>query len=153
MSGVRLFSFREGDRSEYLASFLLSALGLVTGVERQEDIGFDFYCSLADREDATLTFGYPFLVQIKSAGSPVFELLPKPGYTHEPNIVPRHLAWLPRQDLPVYLGVIDRRKFSLQLFSLAPFWFIYFGDPECADCGGIRFVPRLVLGNTTQVGK
>lgn len=30
MSGIRLYSFSEGDRSEYLANYLLSGLGLVT---------------------------------------------------------------------------------------------------------------------------
>jgi len=66
MSGTRLYNFREGDRSEYLANYLLSGLGLVTVVPRQEDIGFDFYCQLADQEKGNLTFGYPFIVQIKS---------------------------------------------------------------------------------------
>lgn len=153
MSGTRLFTFREGDRSEYLASFLLSALGLVTAVERQEDIGFDFYCSLADQEDGALTFGYPFLVQIKSIGSPVFDLLPKKNYVHDIKSFPQHLLWLRRQEVPLFLGVVDRKQFSIQLFSLAPFWFISFGDPDCRDCSGIRFIPRLDRTLTSHVGK
>lgn len=39
-TGTRFHNFREGDRSEYLAVYLLSRLGLVTQVPRQEDIGF-----------------------------------------------------------------------------------------------------------------
>lgn len=64
MSGARLFSFREGDRSEYLAQYLLSGLGLVTPVPRQEDIGFDFVCSIADEQVGVLTFNQQYLVSI-----------------------------------------------------------------------------------------
>jgi hypothetical protein len=44
MSGVRLYNRLQGDRSEYLAVYILSALGLVTQAPRQEDIGFDLVC-------------------------------------------------------------------------------------------------------------
>src|SRR3954452_11427379 len=76
MSGVRSYSFSEGDRSEYLAQFLLSALGLCTFIPRQEDIGFDFSCSVADQQQGTLTFGYPYLISIKSLSHPAIEIAP-----------------------------------------------------------------------------
>ena len=150
MSGGRLRNPRQGDRSEYLATYLLSALGLTTNVPRQEDIGFDFHCVLADQEGGLLTFGFPFLVQAKSAGDPVFELLPPEKYEHPARQIPRHLLWLFRQELPLYLGVIDKDLLSLRLYSLAPLWFIYF---EGHDCAGIRFVPRNAKSPTGHVGR
>ena len=44
MVGTLLDSFRGGTRSEYLAHYLLSTLGVVVQVPRQEDIGADFHC-------------------------------------------------------------------------------------------------------------
>jgi hypothetical protein len=41
MSGKQVFNWRESDRSEHLAGFLLSALGMATPVERQEELGAD----------------------------------------------------------------------------------------------------------------
>ncbi|NIP97713.1 MAG: hypothetical protein GWO24_31475, partial [Akkermansiaceae bacterium] len=64
MSGKQVFNWREGDRNEYLAEFLLSAVGLVTPVPRQGDVGVDLFCSLVDQEKGATTFGYPFLVQL-----------------------------------------------------------------------------------------
>src|SRR5882672_5134928 len=49
MSGVRLYNRRQCETSEYLADHILSALGLVTQVPRQEDIGFDLVCNLAEQ--------------------------------------------------------------------------------------------------------
>jgi hypothetical protein len=47
MPGSIWFPFRRGDRSEYHALHILSALGIAFYVPRTEDIGVDFYCSLA----------------------------------------------------------------------------------------------------------
>jgi hypothetical protein len=63
---VRSYSFREGDRSEYLAQFLLSALGLCSPISRQEDVGYDFSGSIANQESGLISFGYPYLISIKS---------------------------------------------------------------------------------------
>ena len=149
MSGRRLRNPRQGDRSEYLATFLLSALGLTTNVPRQEDIGFDFHCSLADQEQGLLTFGFPFLVQVKSAGDPVFEILPGKKYKPDGRRMPDHLAWLLRQELPLYLGLVDKAEMAIQLYSLAPFWFILYHSPDCA---GVRFIPRVKGIPNTHIG-
>ena len=42
------FTFRQGDRSEYLALYMLSALGLAVPVPRQEDVGIDFHCNTSE---------------------------------------------------------------------------------------------------------
>ena len=46
MPGSIWYPFRQGNRSEYLALYILSALGISIYVPRTEDIGVDFYCSL-----------------------------------------------------------------------------------------------------------
>lgn len=83
-SPTKLHNPREGDRSEYLAVYLLSRLGLVTQVPRQEDIGIDLFCSLADQESGTLTFGHQFAVSVKSASLPQIILEPPPSEANNP---------------------------------------------------------------------
>jgi len=38
----------------------------------------------------------------------------------------RHVAWLFRQNQPVFLGVVDKDSVSLRIFSLLPIWFLYY---------------------------
>ena len=47
---MHLYSFRQGNRSEYLAQYMLSALGLAVKVTTQEDVGIDFYCNVGKRD-------------------------------------------------------------------------------------------------------
>ncbi len=148
MSGVRSYSFREGDRSEYLAQFLLSAVGLCTSIPRQEDIGFDFACSIADQESRILTFGYPYLISIKSISGP--SMVVEPTKTAIEADDGRHVAWLFRQDQPIFLGVVDKEKVSLRIFSLLPLWFLYYcGGPSV---GSLSLNPRLDASQTADVG-
>jgi len=71
MPGARLRSFRLGDRSELLVQHLLTGLAFTTPVPRQEDIGFDFLCSLITQtKDSGLLRARPFFtVQAKSKGA------------------------------------------------------------------------------------
>ena len=148
MSGVRSYSFREGDRSEYLAQFLLSALGLCTFIPRQEDIGFDFSCSIADQEGGILTFGYPYLISIKSRSMPSIDIEPSKTAIEADDA--RHVAWLFRQDQPVLLGVVDKDAVSLRIFSLLPVWFLYYrGGPTI---GSLSLNPRFDAADTGDVG-
>src|SRR6266478_6026751 len=124
MSGVRSYSFREGDRSEYLAQFFLSAMGLCTSIPRQEDIGFDFSCSIADQEVGVLTFGFSYLISIKSISHPSIEVEPTPAVIQAND--ERHVSWLFRQDQPVLLGVVDKDAVNMRIFSLLPLWFLYY---------------------------
>ena len=50
-SGRRFAAFHEGDRSEYLATFVLSSFAAVSPVPRQEYYGLDLICSLTRREE------------------------------------------------------------------------------------------------------
>lgn len=148
MSGVRSFSFREGDRSEYLAQFFLSAMGLCTSIPRQEDIGFDFSCSVADQEAGILTFGYPYLISVKSISGPSIDVEPTPAVIQANG--DRHVSWLFRQDQPVFLGVVDKDNISIRIFSLLPLWFLYYqGGPTI---GTLSLKPRLDAQHMQDVG-
>src|ERR1043165_189330 len=140
------YSFREGDRSEYLAQFLLSAIRLCTTIPRQEDIGLDFLCSIADQEQDVLSFGYPFMVSVKSLSSPNIDLA-----VPEKRRAQKHVERLFRQDARLFFGVVDKNTVSLRLFSLLPLWFLFYeGGPVC---GSISIRPRLDPTQTGDVGK
>lgn len=140
---------REGDRSEYFAQVLLSGLGLSTPIPRQEDIGFDFSCSIADQESGILSFGHPYLISIKSLSKPNIELIPTERAKRESD--QRHIEWLFRQELPSFLGLVDKELFQIRIFSLIPLWFIYYeGGPRC---GELRIQPRIDEANLNDVGR
>lgn len=126
MSGIRLYSFREGDRSEYLANYLLSGLGLVTVVPRQEDIGFDFYCQLADQESGNLTFGFPFIVQVKSDSTDEIVY----GSAIQSKWKAEHIDWLKRLELPFLIGVVDKRKMKIDIYNCSALRFVFIENPN-----------------------
>lgn len=146
MSGTRYFNFRQGDRSEYLATYFLSAIGLVTPVPHQEDIGFDLVCSIADQETGRLTFNYQYLVSVKSLSDPNIDL--QPAKSEDGNLP--HITWLFRQELPLLLAVVDKKAQEVRIFSTLPIWFVYFENP---DCGSLSLVPRVADNDTSDVGR
>jgi hypothetical protein len=148
MSGVRLYSYREGDRSECLAQFFLSALGLCASIPRQEDIGFDFLCSIADQEGGILTFGYPYLISIKSRSDPCIRIKPTKSAIKRNKF--QHLAWLFRQEQTIFLGVVDKDAMCLSIFSLLPVWFLYYNDGE--QIGSLSLNPRFDPKDASDVG-
>lgn len=145
MSGTRNRNFREGDRSEYLAVYLLSALGLVTEVPRQEDIGFDLLCNVAEQEHGILAFRHHYAVSVKSASSPVVLLEPPESKEKDANYAD-HYNWLFHLEIPLMLAVVDKKKQKLALYSTLPTWFIYYG--LLPTCGIIELVPRIQVGKT-----
>lgn len=126
MSGIRLYSFREGDRSEYLANYLLSGLGLVTVVPRQEDIGFDFYCQLADQEKGNLTFGYPFIVQVKSDSTDSI----KHGKEKFEDWKWEHIEWLFRLELPLLIGIVNKKEMTIDIYNCSTLRFLFVENPK-----------------------
>lgn len=146
---TKVHNLREGDRSEYFAQVLLSGLGLSTPIPRQEDIGFDFHCSLADQTSGVLTFGHPYLVSVKSLSKPNIELYPTDAAAAAGD--QRHIEWLFRQELPFFLGVVDKANFQMRLYSLIPLWFIYYeGGPRC---GSLLIKPRLDSADLSHVDR
>jgi hypothetical protein len=144
-TGARHPDFRQGDRSEYLAVYILSALGLVTQVPRQEDIGFDLICNLAEKNAHAdlLSFRYHYAVSVKSASKPKIILAPpKSMETHQHYSA--HFDWLFNFELPLMLGVVNKNKQTLSLYSTLPAWFLYYlNRPEI---GVIELVPRMRAG-------
>ena len=145
---VRSYSFREGDRSEYLAQFLLSALGLCSPIPRQEDVGFDFACSIADQEDGLITFGYPYLISIKSASRPSIKIKPTKTTIKENDNTKMVAGIFPGQ--PAFLGVVNKRLITLKVFSLLPLWFLYYKDGP--TIGSLSLNPRLKANQNGDVG-
>lgn len=143
---TRYFNFREGDRSEYLATYFFSAVGLVTPVPRQEDIGFDLVCSIADQEMGRLTFNYQYLLSVKSLSTPNIDLKPAKS---EDGSRP-HISWLFRQELPLLLAVVDKDGQEVRVYSTLPIWFLYFENP---DCGSVSLAPRISNEQGGNVGR
>ena len=139
MSGVRLHNPRQGDRSEYLAVYMLSALGLVTQVPRQEDIGIDLICNLAEQESGIVGFRHHFAVSVKSASTPRAVFVPADSKKDDPKYTD-HFNWLFHLELPLMLAVIDKEKQELALYSTLPAWFLF--HERLGDCGVIELVPR-----------
>lgn len=63
MPGALAYAYHESNRGEYLAQYFLSVIGVSAPVIRQEDIGVDFFCSLAKEENKKLTFHCPRSLQ------------------------------------------------------------------------------------------
>ena len=128
MAGSLWFSFRQGNRSEYLALYILSALGVVVPVPRQEDVGTDFHCTLASREGKSLKFHAPFLVQVKSRSRKkvVFG-----GIDKKRRWKQKEIEWLFGQELPLLIGIADKNKLTLALYSTSNIWAAYYtaGNP------------------------
>jgi hypothetical protein len=146
MSGLRASSWRGGDQSEYLALYILSALGLVTQVPRQEDIGFDFVCSVADQEEGNLTFRFPYLVTAKSIGDPEVGFFPAKAWNSK---VPVHVDWIFSQDSPLYLAVVDKQRGRLLLYSCTLAYYSIYGIAN--KLGALSLVPRLEKGERAEL--
>jgi hypothetical protein len=139
-TGTRFYNWREGDRSEYLAVYLLSALGLVTQVPRQEDIGFDLICDLAEQDSGILSFHHHYAVSVKSASTPRAVLAPPESKKEDPTYC-KHFDWLFNLELPLMLAVVDKEKQELALYSTLPAWFLF--HETLHECGIIELVPRI----------
>lgn len=138
MSGLLAYNFREGNRSEYLANYLLSGLGLVTAVPRQEDIGFDFYCQLADQESGNLTFSFPFVIQIKSKGKEASKIVygnPDVNKWNQGNI-----EWLSRLEIPFFIGILCKDTMQLDIYSTSLLYITFMHSPLPSI---IELYPRL----------
>lgn len=111
MSGRRLWTFRQGDRSEYLAMFGLSRIAFVNPVPRQEDFGVvDFSCILNRRHDGSVIPENEFYVQVKST---------KDDVVFDENA----LQWIAfHMEHPLLICVVDKKSQHLSFYSCAPLW-------------------------------
>lgn len=121
----RQFSYRQGDRAEYLAQYILSAIAITVPVPRQEDIGTDFHCSLLRRVDNTLRPTFPFNIQIKSAGGKVLkDGIRFGGVTDSGRWRKHEIDLLCQTDTPFLIGLVDLDKQCLHVFSTITRYFV-----------------------------
>jgi hypothetical protein len=138
MPGSLWYPFRQGDRSEYLALYILSALGIVVPVPRQEDIGADFYCSLADLKENRLTFHMPYIVQAKSRS---VREISYGGVSEKGMWKKEEVDWLFSQELPLLIGMVDKERLTLDLYSTSNIWAACYTQ---RDCGQVVLIPDRV---------
>lgn len=138
MPGSLWSPFREGNRSEYLAQYFLSALGVSVSVPRPEDIGIDFYCALAQEVDQRLTFHSPFAVQVGSYGTKEFSY---GGYTDKGIWRKEQIDWLFSQELPLFVSTVDKDTLAFRLYSTSPIWLIRYRFGEVSE---VHLVPDAV---------
>jgi hypothetical protein len=149
MSG-RLSTYRAGDRSEYLAIYFLSALGLVSPIPRQEDIGFDLLCSVQDPEENFLTFRFQYLVSVKSKG-PHGKIRMRPPKKWDGAADRQHIHWLFDLDLPLVLALVDQKAGTVALYSTDIAWMFRYQFYH--ECGMLTLKPRTGNRNQTHVGE
>lgn len=114
-------NLRMGDRSEYLAQYFLSALGVSVLVPRPEDIGIDCYCSLAEKNGRRLTYRWPFWVQIGSEGTKKFEY---GGVNAAGDWKQWEIEGLRDLQIPFFVGLVDKEHHRFRLFSSSAKWFL-----------------------------
>jgi len=144
MAGSLWSPFREGNRSEYLAQYFLSALGVSVNVPRPEDIGIDFYCVLAQETGKRLTFYSPFAVQVGSYGTKQFCY---GGYTDKGAWRKEQLDWLFSQELPLFICTVGKEDLSFRLYSTSPMWLIRY---QYGDVSEVHLVPDATHDIFTQ---
>jgi hypothetical protein len=135
MPGLLWYQFREGNRSEYLAQYILSALGIAVPIPRQEDIGADFHCTLGNREGNRITFHAPFLVQVKSHPTLV---IPYGGIDERGRWKREEVDWLFSQELPLLIGIVDKQRLTIALYSTSNMWAARY---TAGHCGQVRLLP------------
>ena len=152
MPGSLWAPFREGNRSEYLAQYFLSALGVSVSVPRPEDIGIDFYCALAREASERLTFHSPFAVQVGSYGTKDFAYggLSKSKKGKKPNWQKEQLEWLFTQELPLFLATVDKENVSFRLYSTSPIWLTRY---TFGDVTEVRLIPDATHDPLREVRK
>jgi hypothetical protein len=130
MPGSKWFTFRQGNRSEYLAQYILSALGVAVKVPIEEDVGADFHCSLAKFNGNLMTFFAPFLVQIKSISEKniIYGGVGSNGIWKKEEI-----EWLFSQELPLLIGLVDKKDLTLRLYTTSNMWAAWYFSGKIAQ--------------------
>jgi len=120
MPGILLNSFYQGNRSEYLAHYILSSLGVAVKVPHEEDTGVDFHCVLAKTLKPKLTFGASFVVQVKSLSEK--DNLRYGGPNGHGGHKVEELEWLFSQDVPLLIAIADKENHRLDLHPTSNMW-------------------------------
>lgn len=118
--------FRAGARAEYLAQFVLSKFGAAVSIPRQEDHGFDVYCSIDTATTGELSdFRHAYYVQLKH-GTP--KSISFGGATSGGKWRNGEIHWLLNLDIPLMLGFVDIERQKIKLFQTSSRWLLYYGS-------------------------
>ena len=109
------FGLYQGSRSEYLATYILSRLCVVTPVRREGDFGVDIIGHLARRVGRRLEVGEAFGIQVKSEDDQL-------GYPEKPEDKTTEqreqiIRWLFTQPIPFFVAVVSKDSLRLRLYS------------------------------------
>lgn len=128
MGGKRCFSFRQGDRSEYLATYALSRLAFVTPVPRQEDFGVvDLIVITADNINQNFYPRATCCVQIKSDENDlIFD-------NDSVNWISEYLH------IPLYIVFVNKKQQYLKIFST---WNMWTGLFACSKPASLTLKPN-----------
>ena len=132
MPGPLLANARSGNRAEYFAQYVLSALGVSSPVPRSEDIGIDFHCALAHKEGHLLFFEHTFGVRVGTIGSKEFRY----GVSRKQKpwkFKPYETAWLFAQSLPLFVATVDQKSLTFRPYSTSPMWITKYAVGEPAE--------------------
>src|SRR5271157_2608742 len=117
MAGIFNSNYRGGNRSEYLAHYLLSYLGSCTPVPRQEDVGVDFHCAVCESTAVGDCVKEQFYLQLKSSDGDDLD------YGHVVRMKDGSLKWkyyekdwLFSLDLPLFIGVCSKENRSIKIY-------------------------------------
>lgn len=117
-----LHSYRQGNRAEYLAHYILSSFALSVPVPRPEDgAGVDFHCSLLRKEGNSLFPYLPFNIQIKSVSDKVVSY---GGLTEGGKWRKHQIGQLCQTDTPFLIGIVDIKDQRLDIFTTIGRYFI-----------------------------
>src|ERR1700679_1822633 len=111
--------FRQGNRSEVLAQYFLSELGIAVLVPRTEDIGIDFYCAIKRQVGRQLTFHSPFCVQVGSWMNKEYKY---GGLDHNGKWRHSQIEWLFSQDVPFLICEVDKKNNRIEIFHTCAMW-------------------------------
>jgi hypothetical protein len=138
----RLFSYRQGDRAEYLAQYILSAFAISVPVPRQEDVGSDFHCSLLKRESNNLRPYLPFNIQVKSYGDSVrTEGIAFGGITDRGNWRNHEIEQLCQADTPFLIGIVNKERQWLDVFSTITRYFVRYNWHQKGTPRQVNLIP------------
>lgn len=105
MPGARYRDFRFGDSAELLAEYILGSMAFTTRVPRQEDVGHDFFCVLAEPDGELLMAGPFFTVQTKKGAGTI-------TYQKEYEV-----KWIKQQENPLFICQTNTDSLSIDLYS------------------------------------
>jgi hypothetical protein len=149
MSGGLQPDFRQGNRSEYLAQYLLSYLGTSVLVPRQEDVGIDFHCAISVANGQIEEIKEQFHVQIKSNITDEIEFgsIVKSGSKQKKKWKKHELDWLFNLDNPLFIGIVNKDEGSIELYTTSFMWFNYWTKEFLT----IKFLPNTPSDHSAEI--